>query len=43
MTTVKEGGVQLGGADIEILDFLGADFDLTESPDKEVNIVINDA
>ncbi len=40
MTTVKEDGVQLGGADIEILDFLGADFDLTETPDKEVNITI---
>lgn len=43
MTTVKEGGTQLGGADIITLDFLGADFDLTESPDKEVNIVIADA
>ena len=43
MTTVKEDGVQLGGADIVTLDFLGADFNLTESPDTEVNIVINDA
>lgn len=43
MTTVKEGGVQLGGADIVTLDFDGDDFNLTESPDTEVNIVINDA
>ena len=43
MKTVKEDGAQLGGADITTLDFLGADFNLTESPDKEVNIVINDA
>lgn len=40
MTTVKEGGSQVGGADIVILDFLGDDFDITESPDKEINIVI---
>ncbi|KKM95066.1 hypothetical protein LCGC14_1191930 [marine sediment metagenome] len=40
MTTVKEDGTQVGGADIQILDFLGADFDITESPDKEINIVI---
>lgn len=42
MTTVKEGGTQLGGADIVTLDFDGSDFDLTETPDTEVNIVIND-
>jgi len=41
MTTVKEGGVQLGGADIVTLDFDDGDFDLTESPDTEVNIVLN--
>ena len=40
VTTVKEDGTQVGGADIEILDFLGADFNITESPDKEINIVI---
>ena len=43
VNTIKEDGTQIGGADIGTLDFLGADFDLTESPDKEVNIVINDA
>ena len=43
MTTVKEDGTQVGGADIKILDFLGADFDITESPDKEINIVIASA
>lgn len=43
MTTVKEGGVQLGGADIVTLDFNGDDFNLTEDPDTEVNITINDA
>ncbi len=42
MTTVKENDVQLGGTDIVILDFLGADFDLAESPDTEIQIVIND-
>ena len=42
LTTVKEGGVQLGGADIVTLDFDGNDFNLTESPDTEVNITIND-
>lgn len=40
LTTVKENGTQVGDADISILDFLGVDFDLTESPDTEVNIVI---
>lgn len=43
MTTVKEGGVQLGGADIVTLDFDGDDFNLTEDPDTEVNITINNA
>jgi hypothetical protein len=42
MTTVKEGGVQLGGADIVTLDFNGDDFNLTESPDTEVNVTVND-
>lgn len=40
MTTAKEDGAQLGGADIVSLDFLGVDFDLTETPDTEINIVI---
>lgn len=43
MTTVKEGGVQVGGADIVTLDFDGDDFNLTESPDTEINISINDS
>lgn len=43
MTTVKEGDVQLGGADIVTLDFDGDDFNLSEAPDTEVNIVVNDA
>lgn len=42
MTTVKEGGVQLGGADIVTLDFNGDHFNLTESPDTEVNIEVNE-
>lgn len=41
MTTVKEGGTQLGGADIVTLDFDGDDFNLTETPDTEVNISVN--
>lgn len=40
MTTVKENNVQVGDADIVTLDFLGADFDLSESPDTEMNITI---
>ena len=40
MTTVKEGGVQVGGADIVTLDF-GAGFDITEGPDTEINIAID--
>lgn len=40
LTTIKENDVQVGGADIEILDFLGADFDLAETPDKEIQVVI---
>jgi len=42
LTTIKEGGVQLGGADIVTLDFDGDDFNLTESPDTEINITVND-
>jgi hypothetical protein len=40
VNTIKEGGVQLGGSDIVTVDFLGADFDLTESPAQEVNAAI---
>ncbi len=42
VTTIKIGGTQLGGADIEIIDFDATDFSGTESPDKEVNITIDD-
>lgn len=41
--SVKEDGVQVGDSDIEVLDFLGADFNITESPDKEINITIEDS
>lgn len=37
--TVKENGTILDLA-VDALDFLGADFDLTESPDHEINIVV---
>lgn len=40
MTTVKEGGVQVGGADIVTLDF-GTAFDVVETPDTEVNITLD--
>lgn len=40
VTTLKENDVQVGGADIVTIDFLGADFDLAESPDTEVQVVI---
>ncbi len=40
MTTLKENNVAVGGADIVTADFLGADFDLAESPDTEIQIVI---
>lgn len=40
MNTLKENGTQVGDSDIATLDFLGVDFDLTESPDTEVNVVI---
>lgn len=43
VNSVKENGTQLGGSDIEVLDFLGADFDLSETPDKEINITIASA
>ena len=40
MTTVKENDVQVGGADIVTLDFLGADFDLTEYTTDSMEKVI---
>jgi hypothetical protein len=43
VTTIKENDSGVGGADIVTLDFLGADFNLTESPDTEIQIVIADA
>lgn len=43
VTTIKEDDVQVGGADIVTLDFLGTDFNTSESPDTEINISINDA
>lgn len=42
IVTVKENGLNAGGSDddIQVLDLLGADFDTTESPDQEINVVI---
>lgn len=40
MTTVKEDGVQVGGADIVTLDFLNG-FDITESPNTEINVALD--
>lgn len=40
MTTVEEGDVQVGGADIVTID-CGAGLDCTESPDTEINIVVD--
>lgn len=40
LTTIKENNVQLGDADTVVLDFLGVDFDLAESPNTEVQVVI---
>jgi len=40
LTTIKEDDTGVGGADIVTLDFLGADFDLAETPDTEVQVVI---
>jgi hypothetical protein len=40
MTTVKESGVQVGGSDIVTLDF-GSGFDISESPDTEINISLD--
>lgn len=40
LTTIKENDTGVGDADIVTLDFLGADFDLAETPDTEVQVVI---
>ncbi len=40
MTTVKVDGVQVGDADIVTLDF-GTGFDVTETPDTEINISLD--
>jgi hypothetical protein len=42
MTTVEDGDSGVGGADIVTLDFDGAVFNITESPDTEINIDIAD-
>ena len=42
MTTVKNGGSQVGGADIVTLDF-GTGITATESPDTEINIALDAA
>jgi hypothetical protein len=39
VNTIKENGTQIGSSNIVTLDFLGVDFDLTESPSQEINIV----
>ena len=40
LNTIKEATVQVGDADIATLDF-GAGFDLSESPDTEINISLD--
>lgn len=40
LNTLKENNAAVGDADIVTLDFLGADFDLSESPDTEMNVVV---
>jgi hypothetical protein len=42
MTTVEDGDSGVGGADIVTLDFDGTVFNITESPDTEINIDIAD-
>ena len=42
LSTVKLNGTQVGGADIVTLDFSSV-FAVTESPDQEINIAIDDA
>lgn len=43
ITTVKEAGVQVGDADIVTLDFDGDNFNITESPDTEINVALASA
>ena len=43
LTTIKENDAGVGGADIVTLDFLGADFDLAETPDTEIQVIISAA
>lgn len=40
VATLKENNSAVGDPDITVLDFLGADFDLTESPNQEINVVV---
>lgn len=40
VTTLEEGNVQVGDADIVTIDF-GAGFDLTEDPNTEINVTID--
>lgn len=40
LTTIKEGGSQVGGADIVTLDFL-VGFDLTEDPDTLIKVALD--
>ena len=42
MSTVEDGDVQVGGADIAVLDFDGTVFAITESPDTEINVDVAD-
>jgi len=42
LNQIKEGGSTVGDADIVTIDFDGDDFNVSESPDTEVNITIND-
>jgi len=42
INTIEEGDSQTGGSDIVTIDFNGDDFNLSESPDTEINITIND-
>jgi hypothetical protein len=43
MSTVEEGGVQVGDADIVTLNFDGDDFNITEPVNTEIGIAIPDA
>lgn len=43
MTYIDSSEVQIGGSDIAGLDFNADDFNLTEAPDTEINISIDDS